>query len=212
MVHTLHRLSAFFIGSFITIHLLNHLLSLGGIDAHISFMASFRQFYRIPVIEVLLLSGILFQIGSGLLLIKNRWGERRGFYARLQAISGGYLALFLINHIAAVLFGRALLGLDTNFYFAAAGLHISPFQFFFVPYYYLAVLAIFAHVACALHWLSRERLTLEKRNRLGFLIIAIGALLSLLITLALAGAFYAVEIPAQYAVFYGKSPEAATGP
>ncbi|WP_394234525.1 hypothetical protein [Pseudomonas anguilliseptica] len=204
MIHTLHRLSACLIGSFITIHLLNHLLALGSIDAHISFMKSFRQLYRIPVIEALLLSGILFQVGSGLQLIKNRWGERRGFYARLQAISGGYLAFFLINHIAAVLFGRTLLGLDTNFYFAAAGLHISPFQLFFVPYYYLAVLAIFAHVACALHWLSRERFTLEKRNRLGFLIIAIGALLSLLITLAMAGVFYPMEIPTQYAGFYGK--------
>lgn len=176
MIHTLHRLSACLIGGFITIHLLNHLLALGGIDAHISFMATFRKLYRIPLIEMLLLSCILLQIGSVLLLIKRRWGKRRDLYARLQAISGGYLAFFLINHVIAVLFGRIWLNLDTNFYFAAAGMHIVPFQFFFFPYYYLAVLAIFTHVACALHWLSRERLTLEKRNRFGFFIIALGAL------------------------------------
>ena len=188
MIHTLHRLSACLIGLFIVVHLLNHLLALGGIDAHIAFMESFRRLYRQPGVEIALLFCVLFQVCSGVFFIKRRWGQRQGFFERLQAVSGGYLAFFLLNHVGAVLFGRAS-DLDTNFYFAAAGIHVSPFQYFFVPYYFLAVLAIFCHVACAFHWLTRERLALHIRNRLGYLIICAGAGLSLTIVTSLSGGF-----------------------
>ncbi len=46
----------------------------------------------------------------------------------------------------------------TNFYYAAAGMHVAPFQYYFVPYYFLAVAAIFGHIACAMHWLLRDKL------------------------------------------------------
>ncbi len=203
MVHTLHRLSACVIGGFIAVHLFNHLVALGGIDEHIAFMEAFRLIYRLPIVEVLLLSCVFIQVGSGFFLIKSRWGVRQDFYERLQAISGGYLAFFLLNHVGAVLFGRYFFNLDTNFYFAAAGMHINPLQYFFVPYYFLAVLAIFGHLACAFHWLSREHLVIETRNRLGYVIIAIGALASLLIVLAFAGSFYPVDIPTEYRATYG---------
>jgi succinate dehydrogenase/fumarate reductase cytochrome b subunit len=203
MLHTLHRVSACLIGAFIAIHLFNHLLALGGIDAHISFMESFRRIYRISVVEVLLLGCVLFQICSGIFFIKSRWGKRQGFYEKLQAISGGYLAFFLLNHVGAVLFSRTFFDLDTNFYFAAAGIHVTPFYYFFVPYYFLAVLAIFGHVACAFYWLSRKHLALQTRSRVGYAIISVGALTSLLIVLALSGVFYPVQIPAEYRATYG---------
>lgn len=203
MLHTLHRLSACLIGGFIALHLFNHLFALGGVDAHIALMDSLRHIYRQPLVEVLLLGCLTFQICSGLLLIKRRWGQRRGFYERLQAISGGYLALFLLNHVGAVLFGRIQLNLDTNFHFAAAGIHVAPFQYFFVPYYFLAVVAVFCHIACAAHWLLRERLTLQARDRAGYVIISIGVVTSLLIIMALSGGLYPVEIPSEYRAMYG---------
>ena len=203
MIHKLHSLSACLIGSFIVVHLFNHFLAIGSIDSHIVFMESLRRLYRLPVVEVLLLSSALFQVCSGIYFIKARWGQRQGFFERLQAASGGYLAFFLLNHVGAVLFGRAVFNLDTNFYFAAAGMHISPFQYFFVPYYFFAVVAIFGHLACAFHWLTRERLALTLRNRLGYTIIALGVSLSLLIVLTFAGALYPVEIPAEYKATYG---------
>lgn len=203
MIHTLHRLSACLLGVFIAGHLLNHLLALGSIDAHLAFMEAFRHVYRLPLVEALLLGCVLFQICSGIFFIKKRWGQRRGFFERLQAISGGYLAFFLLNHVGAVLVGRAFLNLDTNFYFAAAGMHVTPFQYFFIPYYFLAVVAIFSHLACAFYWLSRERLTLSVRNRFGYAIIFLGIIVSLLVVLALSGSFYPLEIPAEYRATYG---------
>lgn len=203
MIHTLHRLSACLIGIFIAVHLVNHLMALGSIDNHITFMESFRLIYRHWIVEALLLTCVLFQVLSGVFLFRKRWGRRRGFYERLQAISGGYLAFFLLNHVGAVLLWRAFFNLDTNFYFAAAGMHITPFQFFFVPYYFLAVLAVFGHVACAVHGLTRDFLVLKVRNRLGYGMITIGALAALLIVLAFAGGFYTVDIPYEYKATYG---------
>ncbi|MES2297249.1 MAG: hypothetical protein V4582_09410 [Pseudomonadota bacterium] len=197
----LHRAGALCIGSFVTLHLLNHLLALQGPQAHIAFMRAARLVYRHGVLETLLLACVLFQLGSGIHFLRARWGQRSGALDRLQAWSGAYLAFFLLVHVGAVMAGR-LAGLDTNFHFAAAGLHIAPYYFFFVPYYFLAVLAIFAHLACAFHWLARARLGDAIRNAGVAVILAAGALCAALIVAAFAGAFGAVEIPPAYqAVF-----------
>ncbi|MBN48794.1 MAG: hypothetical protein CMN85_04580 [Spongiibacteraceae bacterium] len=203
MLHTLHRVSACVIGAFVAVHLLNHLLALESVDAHIAFMEAFRNLYRIPLVEILLLACVAFQIASGIYFIKARWGQRRGFFERLQALSGGYLAYFLLAHVGAVLFARTVFNLDTNFNFAAAGIHVSPFQFYFVPYYFLAVVAIFGHVACAIHWLTRNHFSLAARNRIGYAALSIGAVLSALIVAALAGGFYEITIPAEYTATFG---------
>lgn len=200
--HTLHRLSACLIGTFIAIHLGNHLIALNGIDAHIAAMEALRDIYRQPLVELILLTCVAFQIISGLIFIKRRWGQRNDFYDRLQAMSGAYLAFFLLNHVGAVLLGRSLLDLDTNFYFAAAGLHVNPFQYFFVPYYFLAVVAIFCHLACAARWLLRERLTPQARDRISYIVMAVGIVVSCLIMLAMTGTLYPVEIPTEYSAPY----------
>lgn len=203
MLHTLHRASACLIASFVAVHLVNHLLAVQSIEAHIAFMQAFRPIYRQPVVEVLLLACVVFQIASGAVFIRRRWGQRRGFFERLQAVSGGYLAFFLLVHVGAVLFGRAVLQLDTNFHFAAAGMHIALVQLYFVPYYFLAVAAIFGHLACAAHWLLRDRWSTAARNRLAVLVLVIGTGLAGLIVTAFAGGFYPVEIPQAYTAIYG---------
>jgi hypothetical protein len=153
--------------------------------------------------EVLLLVSVLLQIGTGVYFVKSRWGQRHGFYERLQALSGAYLAFFLLNHTGAILFGRIQLNLDTNFYFGAAGFHVAPFQYFFAPYYFLAVLAIFGHLACAAHWLTRNSMSVSRRNQLGGMVILSGALLAFFIIFTFAGGFYPVEIPSEYRATYG---------
>jgi hypothetical protein len=40
------------------------------------------------------------------------------------------MALFLIIHVSAVLTGRFILHLDTNFYFGVAGINNFPFSLF----------------------------------------------------------------------------------
>ncbi len=202
MLHKLHRASACLIAAFVAAHLFNHLLAVQSINAHIHFMESFRPIYRNGFVETLLLVCVAYQVGSGIYFIKNRWGQRRGFFERLQAISGGYLAYFLIVHVAAVLIGRNALKIDTSFYYAAAGMHVSPFHYYFVPYYFLSVVAIFGHIACAVHWLTRGRLREVYRNSLGYSLLVIGVLMGAVIVAAFAGAFYDIVIPSEYRAVY----------
>ncbi|WP_341503943.1 hypothetical protein [Gallaecimonas sp. GXIMD4217] len=198
MLHFLHRCSAALLASYVLVHLLNHLLALTGIEAHLAFMDGYRAIYRFQAIEPLLLGLVGFQAGSGLYFIYKRRGQRRGFFERAQALSGAYLAFFLLVHVTAVLYGRLGLGLDTNFYYAAAGLNIQPYTAFFLPYYFLAVLALFTHIGCALHWLLRKRLSLVSRHALGYGALALGVLVATVILSTFMGAFYPVDIPEEF--------------
>jgi len=101
------------------------------------------------------------------------------------------------------MYGRYALHLDTNFYYAAAGLNIAPYQLFFVPYYFLAVVAFFTHIACALHWLTRTRLTVATRDMTGYATLFLGIIVSTLIVATFMGAFYHVTIPAIYRATFG---------
>jgi succinate dehydrogenase/fumarate reductase cytochrome b subunit len=200
-VRNLHRTSAIVVVVFACLHIVNHLAALGGVASHIAFTDVARTVYRQPPVEVFLLFCVLFQVSSGLFLVVRGWKQRRGLVAWLQAATGAYIAFFLLVHVGAVLYGRAVLNLDTNFYFAAAGFHVPPYQFFFGPYYFFAVLAFFTHLGCAAYWRVKAQPRLER-----FLVIAlpasVGGVLSLLIVLCLAGVLQPVEIPPEYKATY----------
>ena len=185
----LHRAAGIVVGLYVLVHVLNHLAALGGIGAHIAFMQVLRKITRIPAVEALLLTAVAVQAGSGLRLLWRRRGQRRLPFARLQALSGAYLASFLAVHVVSVLFGRAVLHLDTNFYFAAAGLQVGPYPLFFVPYYGLAVAALFVHLACVLRRVAAG---------LAWGSIALGAVAAVLIVAAFSGVFYPVDLPPAY--------------
>ena len=152
----LHLASGLLIALFVVLHIGNHLAMFAGQAAHIAVMESLRPFYRNLVAETLLMLALAFQLSTGLAMIWRTRGERRVGLARWQAISGVVLALFILNHVGAVWGGRLLLGLDTNYHFAAAGMH-AGYAGFFVPYYFLGVTALFVHAACALAWRVRGR-------------------------------------------------------
>ncbi|WP_440106268.1 hypothetical protein [Acidovorax sp. BL-A-41-H1] len=152
----MHRTSALVVALFVVVHLAGHLAGLAGAAAHQTVLEALRVVYRQPALEVLLLGCVAFQMGSGLMLLWRGHRQRRGAVTSLQAVSGAYLCVFLLVHVAAVLHGRSV-GVDTNLQFAAAGLHTPPWQWFFGPYYFMAVAAIGAHVGCALYWHLAER-------------------------------------------------------
>ncbi|MDN2697774.1 hypothetical protein O0882_15755 [Janthinobacterium sp. SUN073] len=131
----------------------------------------------------------------------RRWKERSGFVAWLQAGSGIYLALFLLFHVSAVLFGRTALKLDTNFYYAAAGFVRMPYALFFAPYYFLAVHALFMHLGCAAYWQVKTRSPMVRRLAMG-IPAGVGLVVALLIDLALAGMLHPLDIPAKYLTIY----------
>ncbi len=201
-LRSLHRTSALLVFAFAFLHIANHLASLHSIELHIALMNALRKTYRQPVVEVLVLVCMACQSASGLLLVARAWPARVALVARLQVVSGLYLAFFLLVHVSAVLYGRRVLGLDTNFFFAAAGQHVPPFQWFFAPYYFLAVLALFVHAGCAAY---RRFARLRPRIGRTLLACAVGAglIVSVLLTGSLAGVFEDLHIPAAYRATFG---------
>jgi hypothetical protein len=197
----LHFFSALAIGSFLLVHLGNHIVGLRGQDHHIAYMTSARHFYRQAIVEPILLLLLIWQATSGLRMVARSWSTRSGGIAWLQALSGIYLALFLCVHVGAVLSGRAVLGLDTDFRFAAAGFHVPSWQWFFAPYYFLAVFCLIAHVGCAIFWNMTGRWTQIRSAALGFF-LATGLVVGTLIDLALAGKLFPVDIPQSYRATY----------
>jgi hypothetical protein len=201
----LHGWSAVVIAAYALVHLANHLAGLNGVETHIAFMRVARVVYRSLPIEVLLLGAAAVQIYSGATFVVRGWRQRHGFVSWLQASSGAYMVFFFLFHVGAVMFGRGVLHLDTNFYFAAAGFYVPPFQYFFAPYYFLAVLALFTHLGCALYW------QLQRQPRAAQVLAialpsSVGFCVSLVIVLTLAGTFYPVRVPAEYTAIYRWRP------
>lgn len=198
-----HRISAFVILTFAVLHILNHLISLYSIDAHINFMAIARKLYRNIFFESVLIGLIGFQIISGIYFFVAGIKERKSFIENLQAFSGLYLSFFLGIHVSAVLIGRMVLKLDTNFYFAAAGFFNTSTVYFFAPYYFLAVFAIFCHIGCAFYWLLIEK-GQDEAIKMVYFFAAIGFIISAAITLSLAGKIHDFQIPLKYLKTYEK--------
>ncbi|RFS19473.1 hypothetical protein DVR12_22835 [Chitinophaga silvatica] len=198
-----HRFSGIVIAGFLLLHLSNHLFALGGPELHIKVMEMLRPVYRFWPVEFLLLLCVAFQVVSGLTLVFTKRIFKQPLYVVIQVVSGLYLAFFLIFHVRAVLMGRYLWHTDTNFYFAAGVANRYPEKLFFIPYYSLSLICIFAHLACV-HYirrkeqLSKSTLVYSNENinaickRETFIISAGGAVITLLIMLSLTGVLYPI--------------------
>ena len=204
MLNKLHRYSAILLSCFIFMHLANHSLAFLGVDKHIELMKTLRVCYRNSIFEMVLIFCALFQVLSGIYFIKRRFKQREDWVDKTQAISGGYLAFFILNHLIAVFYGRAGLDLDTNFYYAATGMHVYPYLFFFIPYYILAVTSFFTHLGCAFFWITRNQFSVNFRKKVVILMILFGFSLGLFIVLTFKGSFFPIEIPQEYYKTFGK--------
>jgi hypothetical protein len=203
-IKSIHYFSGIVISVFVAFHLLNHAVSVFGAEQHIAVMKLLRVVYRNVFIETLLLAAVLVQIITGLWLFNQGRKWANTFYEKLQIWSGLYLAIFFLIHLSAVLGGRWVLHLDTNYYFGVAGLNTFPFNLFFIPYYGLAVLSFFGHIA-AIHQRKMKPSVLglsptaQSKFMLGF-----GLLFTLFLFYGLTNHFHGVEIPAAYGVLVGK--------
>lgn len=193
----MHRVTGTILGAFIVLHLSNHLMALGGIDLHIQTMDLLRKFYRNPFIEPVLLLSVLVHICSGIGLI---WKTPKGnIWLMLQKGSGAYLALFLLIHLSGVLgLGRYKLDVDTNFYFASTPLLTAPYKFLFAPYYSLAVISFFIHVAYIVSCYKGDAGPRPGYSGLTIPLILSGVLVASLIVAVMSGVFYDITIPVDY--------------
>lgn len=202
LVRTIHRWSAGVLVIFLSVHLANHLVALAGVSAHLATMELLRTVYRAPIVEPVLLAAFAIQITTGLTRVVAGWQARSGRVAWLQAGSGLYIALFLVIHVAAVLTARSD-GVDTNFHFAAAGLHVAGYKWFFAPYYSLAVASVFAHVGCALYWMQQDRADAVAAQRAITVMIGLGVIAAGLIVSMMAGFIVPVTVPGPYLAAFG---------
>ena len=198
-----HYISGCVLTLFIGVHLLNHLYSLYGPEEHIQLMNNLRLVYRNGMIETVLLMAVVVQIITGLKLGFGKRKQITSAFERLQLWSGFYLATFLLIHVGAVIAGRFLMELDTNFYFGVAGLNTFPISLFFIPYYGLAVLSFFGHIA-AIHAQKMKSNVFgmnPKKQSLGILIL--GACFTIVLFYGLTNGFQGVLIPEEYNVIIG---------
>lgn len=200
----IHYVSGVTISLFTVLHLINHLFSLFGTSTHIELMNYLRVVYRNVIAETILVLAVLVQIISGIKLFLSKRKSKTVFFAKLKMWSGLYLALFLLIHLGVVFLGRIVLKLDTNFYFGAAGLNTFPFNLFFIPYYGLAIISFFGHIA-AVHSIKMKRKILGiDPIKQSYAILMIGVALTLLILFGLTNGFTGFKIPAEYNIMIGK--------
>ncbi len=200
----IHYISGIVLTLFIGAHLFNHFYSLTGVEKHMQLMDNLRVIYRNIFVEALLMSCVVIQIISGLKLFFSKRKTIGSKLERLQFFSGFYMAIFLIIHVGAVLTGRIVLNLDTDFYFGAAGLNTFPLNLFFIPYYGLAVFSFFGHIA-AIHGKKMKRSILGLTpGQQSLSIIIVGAMLLPVLFYGMTNGFNGFELPEVYQELMGK--------
>lgn len=194
----LHYFSGITIAIFVALHLFNHVWSLFGANAHIELMTGLRVIYRNIIAETILLLTVAIQMISGIKLFFKKCKKVSGFFDKLQIYTGLYLAFFLAIHLSAIFVGRFILNLDTNFYFGVAGLNTFPLNLFFIPYYSLAIISFFGHIAAVHSNKMKYSLFGIKPNMQSYFILIFGILLTILILYGLTNGFIGVVIPKDY--------------
>ena len=192
----LHRYSAILLVAFISFHLVNHLSAWGGEESFSTTMDTGRSVYRIPIVEIFLILAVLTQAITGIIKIRRAGFRHEALFDKLQVYSGAYLAFFLLAHTSAIMIGRYIAGLDTNFNFAASGFELFPW--YFVPYYLLAIVSFFTHIACMLRWVFMEKLGKENVDRLAWIIITGSIIMASVVIFIYMEGLYTIELPDAY--------------
>ena len=170
----IHGISAIPIVLFAAVHLTNHLTGLWGGQAHFAFMVRARVFYRYPAVEITLGVCILNQFLTGIVLLWRSMGNKSAdWMKRLQGISGTYMALFFLSHISAVTRTRYLHHVDTNWvWLTSSNLLTDPWSARLTPYYFLGIVALSLHLACAARYVLLGHEIKESWSNRAFAVIA----------------------------------------
>lgn len=194
MLRNIHRLLGRLLAAFLVLHFLTHLSALFGPDVHIKTLSIAQMVYRNSVVEPLLLIAIITQVGAGVrLFFQRRHAAQRNVWSRIQLMSGLYLAVFFLVHTSAALYTRHFGNLETNFWWASGTLVHPLLKFGFFPYYFLGLLAAFAHVASGLY---RRSLNAART------VLFCGTMTSVVIVMTFGGAFYRVDAKPEYRAYY----------
>lgn len=183
-------------------HLGNHALAWFGIDTHQKILDALRIVYRNPFVEIPLIFCFAFQAYSGIRLFATlRKKEQKTKMELLKMYSGLALGLFLLQHIPATIGMRLAYGFDTNFFFAARVVCQTPHLFYFVPYYFLGILALGVHLGAIHKDKIMQKTGIRAANMHFYAIFGLFAILAILILFVLMGGKFSFQIPAIYQVY-----------
>src|SRR5215471_7137872 len=136
---------------FLALHIANHLMFPAGAETYDAVMKVFRHVYRTDILQPLVVALFLFQIGTGLFFAWRLTAAPTDRFRTFQIASGVYLAFYVLGHMDSVfIFARTYLGIDTGWGFATGaptGLVKDPWNIRLVPYYWLGVFFVLAHLA-----------------------------------------------------------------
>jgi hypothetical protein len=187
----LHRGSALLLVVFAAAHVFNHLAAVDSLAAHVSVQNILRTVYRQRVIEVLIVIAALSQVWTGWKLVSRARQQRTTAMGNLQILAGAFLGMFFCSHLTGVFIsGRLIQHADTTFAWATGGPHgllTNPRSPQFIPYYSLAVLALFVHAAAAARWTLVPVLGASGAQRASYAVIALGAVVTALLLLPMSG-------------------------
>lgn len=199
---SLHRGLSLLLVLFVPLHLVGHLAGLGGQAAFDRVQALLRPLYRNPVVEPVLIAALLAQAGLGLWLLaqRGRRGWRPGLM-RWQSLSGLVVAVFVIQHIPAMLAARYLAGLDTTYWWPASVASSLPFAVYFWPYYLVGVVGFCLHLGIGLSLALRRRGRVQAARRAVAAGAVIGVVLGLAILAGISGLLHPAPLPPEWQAY-----------
>lgn len=202
---TFHRMNGTILIVFIALHMLTHLSGLFGVEAYQAMQSALRYLYRNTVIEPVLLLSFGLQVAIGTYLLtksfKQRMTER---WARTQAMSGIIFLIFIVQHLIALGITRWVEGLETTFFWPASVMSRPPFYWYFAPYYFLGISAMFVHLACAGRLTFLRQRQPNAARRVFWVTTCSGILIALAVDLMLLGALYDITLPDQWTAYLSK--------
>jgi hypothetical protein len=174
---------------FLAWHLLNHASAASSPEFNQSMMHTLRKWYRSELVQPVLVTLMLFQVVSGLILMWRATAARSDLYRTLQTSTGAFLAAFIVSHLNAVfILGRAVTKMDTTFLWASGapvGLLPDPWNVRLIPHYSLGVWFVIVHMGLGLRGvLLAHRVSLSAADRVAWAVGALGAAFALTITVA----------------------------
>ena len=174
---------------FLAWHLLNHASAAFSLELNHAMMITLRKWYRSELVQPVLVSLMLFQVVSGVILLWRATAMRNDLYGTLQNSTGAFLAAYIVSHLNAVfILGRAVTKVNTTFLWASGapvGLLPDAWNVRLIPHYSLGVLFVITHLGLGLRGvLLAHHVSRFTADRVAWAVGAVGVAFALTITIA----------------------------
>ena len=165
------------IGTYVTLHLLNHALGLISLDAQETARPYFMAFWHSPPGQLLLYGSLILHAGCALSVLWRRRTYALPIWEGTQIILGLTIPYLLLVHIVNTRGTRILTGIDINYPYEIANLWIDPWL---RAKQILLVLLVWGHFVVGLHFWLRLQAWYRRSFSLmllAYVLIPTGALL-----------------------------------